>query len=42
MKRPVPIYITYYTAETLANESLVFFIDIYGRDEKMIKILYKN
>jgi murein L,D-transpeptidase YcbB/YkuD len=42
MKRPIPIYITYYTAETLANDSLVFFIDIYGRDEKMIKILYKN
>jgi len=42
MKRPVPIYITYYTAETLVNQSLVFFIDIYGRDEKMIKILYKN
>ena len=42
IKKPVPIFVKYYTA--LANDStgLSLYIDIYRRDEKYIKLLYKG
>jgi L,D-transpeptidase YcbB len=42
LKRPVPIYINYYTAEVDEYNELHFFNDVYGRDEKMIKALKKK
>lgn len=42
IKKAVPIYVKYYTA--LANDStgLSLYIDIYRRDEKFLKVLYKG
>lgn len=37
IKRPIPIYINYFTAEVDKNNELFFFIDVYKRDEKMLK-----
>lgn len=40
LKRPMPIYINYFTVEADKNDQLYYFIDVYKRDEKMIKELY--
>jgi murein L,D-transpeptidase YcbB/YkuD len=40
MKRPIPIYVDYFTAEVNEYGELFFFIDVYGRDEKMKKSLF--
>ena len=40
MRRPIPIYIAYFTAEVNALGELFFFYDVYGLDEKMKKALY--
>jgi len=40
--RPVPIYINYYTCEADKYGVLYFFIDVYGRDEKMLKALKRK
>ena len=37
IRRPIPIYINYFTAEVDKNNELFFFIDVYKRDEKMLK-----
>lgn len=42
IKHPTPIYINYFTAEVDENSSLFYYIDIYNRDEKMLKSLYGN
>jgi murein L,D-transpeptidase YcbB/YkuD len=42
LKRPIPIYINYFTAEVDCNNELFYFIDVYKRDEEMIKVLYKH
>ncbi len=42
LKRPIPIYINYFTAEVDNNNELFYFIDVYKRDEEMIKVLYKH
>lgn len=42
IKHPIPIYINYYTAEVDENNALYFFIDVYKRDEKMLKGLYRE
>ncbi|MGQ0827141.1 MAG: L,D-transpeptidase family protein [Bacteroidota bacterium] len=42
IKRPIPIYIDYHTSEVDENNALYFFIDIYKRDEKMLKALYRE
>ncbi len=39
LKRPIAIYINYFTAEVDDNNELFFFIDVYKRDEKMLKAL---
>lgn len=39
LKKPIPIYINYYTAEVDKNEELFYFIDVYRKDEKMLKAL---
>ncbi len=42
VKHPIPIYINYFTAEVDENNELFYFIDVYKRDEKMLKALYRN
>lgn len=36
LKKPIVIYLTYFTAETDDYNELHFFIDVYKRDEKML------
>lgn len=40
MRRPLPVYIDYFTAEVTDAGELFFFIDVYDRDEKMKKALF--
>ncbi|MCE9538719.1 MAG: L,D-transpeptidase family protein [Bacteroidetes bacterium] len=40
IKHPIPIYINYFTTEVDNNDELFFFIDVYKKDEKMLKSLY--
>lgn len=42
IRHPLPVYINYFTAEVNESAELHFFIDIYRRDEKMLKALYRN
>lgn len=42
LRRPIPIYLTYFTAEVNDLGELFFFYDVYGMDEKMRKALYFN
>lgn len=42
VKKPPVIYINYFTVEVDENNAICFFIDVYGRDEKMRKALYKD
>lgn len=39
IRHPINIYINYYTAEVDAYGEILFFNDIYKRDEKMLKAL---
>lgn len=41
LKEKIPIYIEYQTVTTFASK-LVFHLDIYFREEEIIKILRKN
>jgi murein L,D-transpeptidase YcbB/YkuD len=41
-KKPIPIYVRYYTAQTDSDKNLRFFIDVYRKDEYMIKKLYRR
>jgi murein L,D-transpeptidase YcbB/YkuD len=41
VKKGLPIYIKYFTSEVDTNNTLLFYTDIYGKDRKMIKTLYK-
>ncbi len=40
LKRPIPIYVNYFTIEADENNKLFYFMDVYMRDEKMLKELY--
>lgn len=40
LKKPINIYIRYFTAEVLKWDQLMLYPDIYGLDQKMIKALY--
>ncbi len=42
IKHPIPLYINYFTAEIDEYSELHFFIDVYKRDEKMMRSLYKR
>jgi murein L,D-transpeptidase YcbB/YkuD len=42
LKKPIPIYINYYTVEVDEYMEILFFNDIYGRDEKMLRALLKK
>jgi murein L,D-transpeptidase YcbB/YkuD len=43
IRKPIPIYTAYFTAETQHNGQLLFFDDIYGYDTKMVtNILFYN
>ena len=37
IKKPIALYFTYFTAEVDEFGELQFFIDVYRRDEKMLK-----
>jgi murein L,D-transpeptidase YcbB/YkuD len=39
IRHPLPIYVNYFTAEVNEDGELFFFIDIYRRDEQMLKAL---
>lgn len=39
LRRPLPIYVNYISAEVNEDGELFFFIDVYRRDEKMLKAL---
>lgn len=41
IKKPVPIFVKYYTVRADDSTGLHMYIDIYRRDEKMMKMLYK-
>lgn len=41
IRRPIPVYFNYYTAEVDDNGGLFLFLDFYRKDEKMLKALYK-
>lgn len=41
IKKPLPINIKYFTCEVDTNNSLFFYTDIYEKDKKMFKTLYK-
>lgn len=42
LKRPIPIYINYFTVEIDENQQLFYLIDVYERDKKMLKELYEK
>lgn len=42
IKKPVPIFVKYYTVRADDSTGLHLYIDIYKRDEKMMKMLYKG
>jgi murein L,D-transpeptidase YcbB/YkuD len=42
LRKPIPIYINYYTVEVDDYMELHFFIDIYGKDERMMKALKRK
>ena len=42
MRRPIAVYIDYFTAEVNEYGELFFFIDVYGKDEKMKKALFAS
>lgn len=42
IKHPIPIYINYFTVEVDDCNELHFFIDVYKRDEKMLRALLKK
>lgn len=41
LRKPLPIYIRYYTAIADSNLKLNLYLDIYRKDEEMAKLLYK-
>ncbi|MGZ3884707.1 MAG: L,D-transpeptidase family protein [Bacteroidia bacterium] len=42
VRKPVPIYVKYYTARADDSTGLHLYIDIYRKDEKMMKLVYKG
>ncbi|MDP3556032.1 MAG: L,D-transpeptidase family protein [Bacteroidota bacterium] len=41
LRKPLPIYVRYFTANVDENQKLNLFIDIYRKDEEMMKLIYK-
>lgn len=41
LKKPIPIYTRYYTAHA-DSTGLKLYIDVYRKDEEMMKLIYKN
>jgi murein L,D-transpeptidase YcbB/YkuD len=42
IKKPIALYFTYYTAEVDPLGELHYFIDVYRRDEKMLKAMKRK
>lgn len=41
IRKPLPIFVRYYTAQTDSNKNLKFYIDIYRKDEELMKKIYR-
>ena len=41
IRPPFPIYINYFTTEINENKETIYLTDIYNRDEKMKRAIYK-
>lgn len=42
IRKPVPIYVKYYTARADDSTGLHFYLDVYRKDEKMMRLVYKG
>jgi L,D-transpeptidase YcbB len=42
LKKTVKIYVKYFTCEADSNGNVMFYTDIYRKDEQMKKVLYRN
>ena len=42
IKKAIPIYVNYFTIEVGKNNELLFFMDVYNRDKKMLESLSKR
>jgi murein L,D-transpeptidase YcbB/YkuD len=42
IRKPLPIYVRYYTAQTDSLMNLKLYIDVYRKDEELIKKLYRK
>lgn len=42
LKKPVPVYFRYFTAEADFDGNLKFYADVYGRDKQMINFIFKG
>ncbi len=40
LRKPLPVYIRYFTCEVEAKDKLYFYTDIYGKDQQMIRAIY--
>lgn len=42
LKKPVPVYFRYFTAEANFDGEIKFYADVYGRDKQMINFIFKG
>ena len=42
LKKPMPVYFRYFTAEADMKNNLIFYEDLYKKDEKMLSIIFKK
>lgn len=42
LKKPVPVYFKYFTAEADFNGNVKFYADVYGRDKQMINFIFNG
>ena len=42
LKKPIPVYFRYFTAEADFDGNLKFYADVYGRDKQMINFIFKG
>lgn len=42
LKKPVPVYFRYFTAEADFNGNVKFYADVYGRDKQMINFIFNG
>jgi L,D-transpeptidase YcbB len=42
LRKPLPVYVRYFTASADSTLRLKLNLDIYRKDEKMVKMVYRN